>query len=96
MEEPVAKADQEAMVELKQLETAVEIAKDIAPTPEEASERDKLLEKIRSLEKELDETKGERDTFKRERDEANNNLRTMRGNTDEDKLEFDKIFGGKK
>lgn len=93
MEEPIAKADQKAMVEIEQLETAVSIAKDIATTPEQAAERDKLLEEIRILKKQLDETTGERDRFKKERDEANNNLR-MNANKETPKSEFDEIFGG--
>lgn len=95
MSEPIAKADEQAMVELEQLETAVEIAKDIAPTPQEANERDKLLSEIARLKKQLDETTGERDRFKRERDEANNNLRSMSAKNEAPKSEFDEIFGGK-
>lgn len=94
MEDPIAKADQQAKVEVEQLETAVEIAKDIASTPEQAAERDKLLAEIRDLKKRLDETTGERDRFKKERDEANNTLR-MNANKETPKSEFDEIFGGK-
>lgn len=86
------KADQVAAEKAEALETALEIAKDAATTPEEADERDKLLEEIRKLNSELDETKGERDRFKRERDEANTTLRSIDTDKVKEKLEFDEIF----
>lgn len=92
----IAKADEQAQNELGQAKTALEIAKDVATTPEQATERDKLIEQINKLQKQLDETTGERDTFKRERDEANASLREMStANKAKGDDDFDKIFGGK-
>lgn len=91
----LAVADRQATNELEQTETALEIAKDVAKTPEEATERDKLLEEIRDLKKRLDETVGERDKFKRERDEANANIRGLASNDKENKTsQFDELLGG--
>lgn len=88
-------ADRQAMNELEQTETALKIAKDCAKTPEEASERDNLLEELDKLKKRLDETIGERDRFKKERDEANASLREMSTNKrQEEPTEFDEILGG--
>lgn len=86
-------ADRKATEELEKTKEALEIAKDIAKTPEEASERDRLIEEVNELKKRLDETIGERDKFKRERDEANSNIREM-ANKEEEKSEFDELFGG--
>ena len=88
-------ADKKATEELEETKVALEIAKDIAKTPEEAKERDKLIEKINELKKRLDMTIGERDRFKKERDEANENLMSMSvDNKKNEKDEFDELFGG--
>lgn len=91
----IAVADQKALEELAETQVALEIGKKVANTPEEAQEREELIQKIDELQKRLDETIGERDRYKKERDEANSNLRDMSGNKKEDeKSEFDELFGG--
>ena len=58
-------------------------------------DKEELIQKIDELQKRLDETIGERDRYKKERDEANSNLRDMSGKKKEDeKSEFDELFGG--
>ena len=74
---------------------------DVEITEEKTKEEDKVEEtvvkskSIEELEKELVKVTAERDKYKRERDEANSNLRDMAGKNEEDKKsEFDEIFGG--
>ena len=89
--EPLTTAvpDDKAMEELEEAKVALEIAKKQAPDESQASERDKLIEEIDDLKKRLDETVGERDQFKKERDEANEKIMSMSVDkeTDEDKFE---------
>lgn len=92
--EAIAIADQKTYEELDEAKVALEIGKKVADTPEEATEREKLIEQIDELQKRLDETIGERDRYKKERDEANSNLREMNAEKEDEKSEFDELFGG--
>ena len=53
-----------------------------------------MIEEIEDLKKRLDETIGERNRYKKERDEANENLRTMQVDKSNEKDDFDEMFGG--
>lgn len=87
-------ADQKALEELAETQVALEIAKKESKTPEEKTERERLIEEIEDLKKRLDETIGERNRYKKERDEANENLRTMQVDKSNEKDDFDEMFGG--
>lgn len=77
-------------------EEKIEITEDVVKTEEKVEEIVvKPTKSIEELEKELASVVAERDKFKKERDEANSNLREMSINKKEDyKNEFDELFGG--
>lgn len=55
----------------------------------------KVVKSVEELEKEMATIIAERDKFKKERDEANSNLREMStGKKEDKKSEFDELFGG--
>lgn len=77
-------------------EEKIEITEDVVKTEEKVEEIVvKPTKSIEELEKELASVVAERDKFKKERDEANSNLREMSTSKKEDyKNEFDELFGG--
>lgn len=77
-------------------EEKIEITEDVVKTEEKVEEIVvKTTKSIEELEKELASVVAERDKYKKERDEANSNLREMSTSKKEDyKNEFDELFGG--
>lgn len=72
-----------------------EITEETVKTEEKVEEKVVKSKSIEDLEKELETIIAERDQFKKERDEANSNLREMSTEKKEDeKSEFDELFGG--
>ena len=92
--EPLTNAipDEKAMEELEEAKVALEIAKKQAPDESQANEREKLIEEIDDLKKRLDETVGERDKFKKERDEANEKIMSMSVDKDQDEDKFEDLL----
>lgn len=54
----------------------------------------KMSAEIGNLKQQLAEMTAERDKYKKERDEANDTLLTLKDKPKEEKSAFDKIFGG--
>lgn len=70
-----------------------EITEETVKTEEKVEE--KVVKSVDELEKEMATIIAERDKFKKERDEANSNLREMStGKKEDEKSEFDELFGG--
>ena len=63
---------------------------------EEKSVEEKVVkqDRIQELEKQISELTVERDKYKKERDEANANIRDMQETKIKSKDEFDEYFGG--
>jgi len=72
-----------------------EITEETVKTEEKVEEKVVKSKSIEELEKEMATIIAERDKFKKERDEANSNLREMStGKKEDEKSEFDELFGG--
>lgn len=72
-----------------------EITEETVKTEEKVEEKVVKSKSVEELEKEMAIIIAERDKFKKERDEANSNLREMStGKKEDEKSEFDELFGG--
>lgn len=67
---------------------------EVEEKPEEHASDVQTSVEIGNLKKQLEDMTAERDRYKKERDEANDTLRTLKEKPKEEKSAFDKIFGG--